>query len=81
MPQSLKSKIKKLRYQCRINEDEYYSLMKKIDGHDKEIRAEVIDEFKNMLIEGELYRCTDGNEYVDVADIEHCAEQLKGRNK
>lgn len=43
----------------------------------KQIRAEVIDEYKSNLLNGELYRCTDGNEYVDVADVEYVAEQLK----
>ncbi len=44
-------------------------------------KAEMIDEFKRNLFNREFYRCTDGNEYIDVADIEYVAEQLKKGNE
>ena len=37
MPVSLKSKLKKLRHCGNIDNDEYDALLKKLDGHDKEL--------------------------------------------
>lgn len=49
MPNSLRSKLSKLRYKRRISEDEYRELIEKLNGHDKEllgkIRAEISEEY------------------------------------
>ena len=37
MPNSLKSKLSKLRYKGKITEDEYNELLKKLIGHDHEL--------------------------------------------
>ena len=36
MPNSLRTKISKLRYKGQISEDEYKELINKLDGHDTE---------------------------------------------
>ena len=43
MPQSLKSKLSKLRYKGQITEEEYKELIRKIDGHDVELFKEAYD--------------------------------------
>lgn len=44
MANSLKAKLKKLRYQRRITEEEYKELIKKLDGHDKRLIMRVMTE-------------------------------------
>lgn len=44
MPNSLKSKLSKLRYKGCITNEEYKELIDKLVGHDAEIIAETIDE-------------------------------------
>lgn len=45
MPNSLKSKLSSLRYKGLITDEEYKELVKKLDGHDREIRNKAIDDF------------------------------------
>lgn len=40
MPNSLKTKLSKLKYKGQITDEEYRELIAKLDGHDTEIRAE-----------------------------------------
>lgn len=54
MPLSLKCKLSKLRHNGQITDDEYNELIKKLDGHDKKIRADertkVFDEISAYII-------------------------------
>lgn len=47
MPNSLRSKLSKLRYKRQISDEEYRELIEKLNGHNKElldkIRAEITD--------------------------------------
>ena len=45
MPNSLRVKLKKLYYKGNLATEEYYELIHKLDGHDREIRNKTIDEF------------------------------------
>ena len=49
MPLSLKSHLKKFVHKGQITQEEYDALIKKLDGHDKEIRNKVIDEFAEKI--------------------------------
>lgn len=63
MPLSLKSKLSKLRYKGQITDTEYQELIQKLEGHDRQLRADVIDECIAEL----------GNDYWKIAKL----EQLK----
>ncbi len=71
MPNSLRSKISKLRYKRQISDEEYRELTKKLNGHDKElldkIRAEIMD------FEEELFH-RPNTDYADYAAVRHCVE-------
>lgn len=45
MANSLRAKLSKLRHDGHITDAEYQAFIKKMDGHDKAIRAKAIDEF------------------------------------
>lgn len=49
MANSLRAKLSKLRYERKISESEYQELIKKLDGHDKQIRVDVIDEVADYI--------------------------------
>lgn len=49
MPMSLKVMLKKFAHKGQITQEEYDALIKKLDGHDKEIRNNAIDEFAEKL--------------------------------
>ena len=49
MPLSLKTMLKKFVHKGQITTEEYDALIKKLEGHDKEIRNKVIDEFAEKL--------------------------------
>jgi len=72
MPLSLKSHLKKFAHKGQITQEEYDALIKKLEGHDKEIRSNAIDEFTERI---SVYGTYDyhGNK-IDVLEI---AEQLK----
>ena len=44
MANSLRAKISKLRHDGKISDSEYQELIKKLYGHDKQTRADAIDE-------------------------------------
>lgn len=50
MANSLRAKLSKLRHDGHITEIEYHAFIKKMDGHDVEIRAKAIDEFAEKLM-------------------------------
>ena len=79
MPNSLKSKLSSLRYKRLITDEEYKELIKKLDGHDREIRAKVIDEFVNLVNECSGYtpNCIEHDLSLTVYTIHQIAEQLK----
>lgn len=64
MPNSLKTKLSKLRYKCQITNEEYQELIDKLDGHDAEIRA---DERVRML------------EPYDVESIEELIQNVRAK--
>lgn len=68
MPKSLKAKFKSLRYRCLIDDAEYRSMCKKLDGHDKEL----LNELNNFLVE-------EKGEYVG-SDIAEFLAIRKGQN-
>ena len=91
MPLSLKSQLKKFVHKGQITQEEYNALIKKLDGHDREVRNKAIDEFaeeislkiSESLIWGFLpVNCREGvsDEITDyVLDtVREIAEQLKG---
>lgn len=49
MANSLRAKLSKLRHDGHITNIEYQEFLKKIDGHDREIRNKAIDEFAEKL--------------------------------
>lgn len=50
MPMSLKVMLKKVAHKGQITQEEYDALVKKLDGHDKEIRNKAIDEFAEKFV-------------------------------
>lgn len=61
MANSLKSKLAKLRHDRNISEKMYKDLLDKLDGHDRELRNKVIDEFAEAL-RGICYKCPIGTD-------------------
>lgn len=51
MANSLRAKLSKLRHDGHITNIEYQEFLKKIDGHDREIRNKAIDEFAELIKE------------------------------
>lgn len=49
MPNSLRSKLSKLRYKGEITQEEYFELIKKLDGHDLELLDMVAHELKETF--------------------------------
>lgn len=89
MPKSLKCKLSSLRYKRLLTDEEYHEIIKKLDGHDREIRNKAIDEFAEKL-------CTDVESFTaevngmkaDLLTLDYfnefvfeIAEQLKGEKK
>lgn len=81
MANSLRAKLSKLRHDGNITDAEYQALIKKLDGHDAEIRAKAIDK----LVEEAMKRFTYfdlKHGYPTVTDckviLRDVAEQLKG---
>ena len=80
MPKSLRCKLSDLRYKRLITDEEYQEMIKKLNGHDREIRNKAIDDFAKQLKKG--FPITD-NGLFTVNDTLHAimdeiAEQLKG---
>lgn len=79
MANSLREKLSKLRHDGHITDAEYKDFIKKLDGHDREIRNKAIDEFVGRLEKHTQENWIDHQEYgITWADIEQVAEQLKG---
>lgn len=78
MANSLRAKLSKLRHDGKITDNEYQKLIKKLDGHDKQIRADAIDDFHNLLYS---YGVVDIGCYklqLYIEDIPKIINQLRG---
>lgn len=53
MPLSLKSRLSKLEHKGQISKEEYQELLAKLDGHDKQIKADAIDDCIKTLAKSE----------------------------
>ena len=73
MPMSLKCIIGKWLHKGQISQEEYDAVIKKLDGHDKQIKADAIDEFMKALCED----CKKQPCYGDKCYQKKIAEQLK----
>lgn len=49
MSNSLRAKLSKLRYKGEITQEEYSELIKKLDGHDKQVRTDAVEKFADYL--------------------------------
>ena len=49
MPMSLKVMLKKFVHKGQITQEEYDALIKKLEGHDKEVRAKAFEDFAEKL--------------------------------
>ena len=49
MANSFRAKLKKLHYKGNITTDEYNKIIHKLDGHDREIRNDAIDDFAEAV--------------------------------
>lgn len=56
MANSLRAKLSKLRHDGHITDAEYNAFIKKMDGHEQEIRAKTIDEFAKQLKSDEFQK-------------------------
>lgn len=83
MANSLRAKLSKLRYDGHITDAEYQAFIKKMDGHDREIRAKAIDEFASELENHSIYADIGKGDEVKmewvspVTRIKEVAEQMK----
>ena len=72
MPKSLRCKLSDLRYKRLITDEEYQEMIKKLNGHDREIRNKAIDEFAKAM-KAMCHGITMAEKHID-----NVAEQLKG---
>jgi ribosomal protein L19E len=49
MPNSLRCKLSKLRFQGKITQDEYKELIEKLEGHDEELKKQYERGFKDGI--------------------------------
>ena len=80
MPLSLKTMLKKFAHKGQITQEEYDALIKKLDGHDKEVRAKAIDRFLTEMLNEFDSRYADIEEHTGsyvVSRLHAVAEQLK----
>lgn len=75
MANSLRAKLSKLRHDGHITDAEYQAFIKKMDGHDAEIRNKAIEDFTEAL----RMKCIEDT-YNDVhlSQVFKIAEQMKG---
>ena len=84
MANSLRAKLSKLRHDGHITDAEYQAFIKKLDGHDAEIRNKAIDEFASELENHSIYADIGKGDEVKmewvspVTRIKEVAEQMKG---
>lgn len=81
MPNSLKVRIKKLEHDGKIDAEECDALLNKLEGHDKKLRADVLEEFVNRVIGNSTIKST-GEMVIEIRmDIfNFIYEQLKEKN-
>ena len=68
MANSLRAKIKKLYHDRKITEEDMNELIVKLDGHDRELYNNAIDDFAKALL---------SNPVVDKSVVRRVAEQMK----
>jgi len=78
MANSLRAKLSKLRHDGHITDAEYQAFIKKMDGHDAEIKSKVIDDFAERLRERVTIVFDNGQKYLNAKWIDKIAEELKG---
>ena len=79
MPISLKSKLKKFKYNGQITNEEYQDVIEKLVGHDKHLRNDVITEFADKVKVEILRKIETEQEYHQaVKVIDEIVEQMKG---
>lgn len=66
MANSLKIKLSKLRHDGHITNNEYQEFIKKIDGHDRELKDQVIDQILSWCFDNSFVDYTE--EYSDNGD-------------
>ena len=72
MPNSLKDKFKSLRNRFLIDDAEYRSMCKKLDGHDKELLDKVMQKQRTIIDDdGVMYRV------VFLKDIEDIKSEVQ----
>ena len=76
MANSLRAKISKLRHDGNLTEAEYKEIIRKLDGHDREFRNKIIDEFAEGMKEL-VYKWIDKG-VIAIGCIDEIAEQMKG---
>lgn len=75
MANSLRAKLSKLRHNRHITEEEYQAFIKKLDGHDRQIRVNAIDECINKLYEVTPQTYDEKLDMVFVNALEQLKEQ------
>ena len=93
MANSLRAKLSKLRHDRHITDAEYKEFIKKLDGHDRELKNKAIDEFAELLKNSyrvyDIDFCLQDNEHFSYEHscgalegyIDEMAEQMKGGNE
>ena len=87
MPNSLKCKLSSLRYKRLLTDEEYQEIIKKMNGHDREIRNKAIDDFAEKIIDLVNEFPTVEDDFGEIRPMrieEMCnvlAEQLKGEKQ
>jgi hypothetical protein len=81
MANSLRAKLSKLKHDGHIDNAEYQELIKKLDGHDRELRNKAIEEFAEVIKSSQnVYTCccTDSPmEFCDGDGCEMCVLRFK----
>lgn len=80
MPNSLRTKIKKLAHDGKITEIECVDLLTKIDGHDAEIRKKVLNELIKKIWELQSVE-RPIREAIGISLVGEIAEQMKGEEE
>ena len=77
MANSLRAKLSKLKHDGHIDNAEYQKLIKKLDGHDRELRNKAIEEFAGRLDDLILRGVFDSRNHLHER-IHEIAESMKG---
>lgn len=72
MPNSLKAKLSKLRYKNQITDKEYKELINKLNGHDRNIKYDILQEAMNKMydVRDEYWR----GDTISVAAVDACSK-------